>query len=129
LARADFEQQPGTSVIPEKNYFRDFFKFPQFFTYSFLTSTTASNTRREIVLEATPEAKTVHSCTLELPARVSPPSSAFSVSSALKSQSNFLSHEKTPPIIREVKLSKKKPNSRRGTGITKLTTRESIRVP
>jgi hypothetical protein len=76
--------------IPEKNYFRDFFKFPQFFTYSLLTSTTESNTRREIVLEATPEAKTVYSCTLQLPARVSPPSSVFSVSSALKSQSNFL---------------------------------------
>jgi hypothetical protein len=43
-----------------------------------------------IVFEATREAKAVYSCTLQLPARVSPPSSVFSASSTLKSQSKFL---------------------------------------
>ena len=74
-----------------------------------LASTPLSNPRREIVLETTREAKAVHSCTLQLPARVSPPSSAFSGSSAVKSQSNFLrmqprenaAHHSHHPVYRE----------------------------
>ena len=80
-------QESFFGYIPEKNFFRDLFEFQRFLSH---INKCEQPSRREIVLGATREAKAVYSCTLQLPARVSPPSSAFSASSALKSQSNFL---------------------------------------
>ncbi len=56
-------------------------------------------------------------CNFRLESVPLPRFSLFPLLSKVRATSSSWSHEKTTPIIREVKLSEKKPNNRRGTGI------------
>ena len=92
---------------PEKNLFRDFFKFPQFFhLFLALTPTPLSNPRREIVLEATREVKATHApCNFRLESVPLPRLSLLPLLSKVTATSPACSHEKTPPITHIIRRS------------------------
>ena len=118
------------NTSPEKIYFRDFFKFHNFFTYSCLHQQRCATPDVRLCCKRTrrPKPCTHAPCNFRLESVPLPPFSLLPLLSKLRATSCTCSHEKTPSvthIIREVKLSETQQPSRDCGGIVQ---RKQVRV-